>query len=153
MTISHALIDDPEIHEPKGVSMASVGQVYVADGAGSGDWGFPTAVLTLDINDITAVADYYIVFPFAATITKVYSVIDGAIGTADKVLTMSIGGVAITDGVITIAYSGSAAGDVDSCTPSAANAITQGAALKIAATGGTTNAVKVHLTIYCQRTA
>ena len=153
MTISHALIDDPEIHELKGASTASIGQIYVDDGTGSGDWGFPTAVLTLDIADITAVADYYIVFPFAATITKAYSVIDGAIGTADKVLTMSIGGVDITDGAITIAYSGSAAGDVDSCTPTALNTVTAGQAIKIAAAGATTNAVRVHVTIQIQRTA
>ena len=31
-------LTDPDIHEPKGVSGASSGQVYVADGAGSGDW-------------------------------------------------------------------------------------------------------------------
>jgi hypothetical protein len=34
----HNTITDPNIHEPKGVSAASVGQVYSADGAGSGSW-------------------------------------------------------------------------------------------------------------------
>jgi nucleoside phosphorylase len=38
MAIQHAVIEDPDIHEPKGVATATVGQVYVADGAGSGDW-------------------------------------------------------------------------------------------------------------------
>ena len=38
MTIQHSLITDPNIHEPKGIASASIGQVYVADGAGSGDW-------------------------------------------------------------------------------------------------------------------
>lgn len=38
MTIQHAAIADPEIHEPKGVSTASIQKVYVADGAGSGAW-------------------------------------------------------------------------------------------------------------------
>lgn len=36
--ISHKNITDPQIHEPKGVSAATSGQVYVADGSGSGDW-------------------------------------------------------------------------------------------------------------------
>ena len=36
--IEHVNITDPNIHEPKGVAAASVGQVYVADGSGSGDW-------------------------------------------------------------------------------------------------------------------
>ena len=38
MAIEHANITDPQIHEPKGVSQASEGMVYVADGAGSGLW-------------------------------------------------------------------------------------------------------------------
>ena len=35
----HNVLTDPFLHEPKGVSTAAVGQVYLADGAGSGDWG------------------------------------------------------------------------------------------------------------------
>jgi hypothetical protein len=38
MAIQHAVITDPDLHEPKGVATATVGQVYVADGSGSGDW-------------------------------------------------------------------------------------------------------------------
>lgn len=37
-TIQHSAIPDGERHEPKGVSTASSGQVYVADGAASGSW-------------------------------------------------------------------------------------------------------------------
>lgn len=36
--IQHVDILDPNIHEPKGVADASSGQVYVANGAGSGNW-------------------------------------------------------------------------------------------------------------------
>lgn len=38
--IQHSAITDPNIHEPKGITTASSGQVYVADGGGSGDWKF-----------------------------------------------------------------------------------------------------------------
>lgn len=38
MTIQHLVIPDPFIHEPKGVSTAPVGTVYVANGAGTGGW-------------------------------------------------------------------------------------------------------------------
>lgn len=41
MAIEHDVITDPNIHEPKGVSGASVGQVYIANGAGSGTWTTP----------------------------------------------------------------------------------------------------------------
>lgn len=34
----HASITDPNIHEPKGVSSATAGRVYVSNGSGSGTW-------------------------------------------------------------------------------------------------------------------
>lgn len=34
----HSTLSDPDIHEPKGASTATSGQVYIANGAGSGAW-------------------------------------------------------------------------------------------------------------------
>ena len=39
--VAHANIPDNELHEPKGASSAEEGQVYRADGAGSGEWVYP----------------------------------------------------------------------------------------------------------------
>jgi hypothetical protein len=36
--VNHATLTDPNLHEPKGIAAAPAGQVYIADGAGSGDW-------------------------------------------------------------------------------------------------------------------
>lgn len=36
--VQHATLTDPNLHEPKGVAAATVSEVYVADGAGSGEW-------------------------------------------------------------------------------------------------------------------
>lgn len=36
--VSHASLTGAELHEPKGVAVAGLGEVYVADGAGSGNW-------------------------------------------------------------------------------------------------------------------
>lgn len=36
--VSHALLTGSELHEPKGIETASLGEVYVADGSGSGSW-------------------------------------------------------------------------------------------------------------------
>ena len=36
--IDHELISDPYLHEPKGITSASAKQIYVADGASSGEW-------------------------------------------------------------------------------------------------------------------
>jgi len=38
MTIQHKDITEANLHEPKGVSTASTGEVYFADGSGSGAW-------------------------------------------------------------------------------------------------------------------
>lgn len=153
MTIQHSAIPDAQLHEPKGVASAVANTTYIANGGGSGSWAWLPESVTLDIATLNAVADYYVVIPYAATITKMYSVIDSAIATADKVLTLSIAGTPVTGGALTIAFSGSAAGDVDSCTPSAANAVAAGQALKIAATGGSTGDARGHLTIVYTRTA
>ena len=40
MAIEHDVIPNADLHEPKGVSAASDHQIYIADGAGSGDWRF-----------------------------------------------------------------------------------------------------------------
>lgn len=37
-TIQHNVLTTSDLHEPKGISTASAGDVYVADGAGSGTW-------------------------------------------------------------------------------------------------------------------
>ena len=52
MTIEHSDIGAGEIHEPKGVSTASSGEVYVADGAGSGEWRAETAANEVIVNSI-----------------------------------------------------------------------------------------------------
>lgn len=111
-------------------------------------------VLNLDIADLSADATYDLVMPFAGNITKLYSVIDGAVSTADVTITPSIGGVGITNGVITIATASSAAGDVDSATPTAANAVTAGQAVRFTvAGGGSGGSPRGHLTIILSRTA
>lgn len=94
------------------------------------------ALLTLDIADLSADATYYLVMPHAGTITKIWSVIDGAVATADVTITANIGATPITNGVVTIATAGSAAGDVDSATPSGANTVTAGQAINLVVAGG-----------------
>ena len=40
--VQHSVLTDPNLHEPKGVSTALEGQVYRANGSGSGSWRFPS---------------------------------------------------------------------------------------------------------------
>lgn len=39
--VDHSTLTDPELHEPKGASTATSGQVYAANGSGSGVWAKP----------------------------------------------------------------------------------------------------------------
>lgn len=76
-----------------------------------------------------------VVAPYAGTIEKIYSVTDGALTTGNAILTFSINGTPITTGVITITQAGSGAGDVDSCTPSAANVVAAGDVIECTVSG------------------
>jgi hypothetical protein len=38
MTIQHVDVTDPNIHEPKGITTAASGEIYVANGSGGGSW-------------------------------------------------------------------------------------------------------------------
>ena len=108
--------------------------------------------LCLDIADGSADATYYLVAPFAGTIVKIFTVIDGPVSTADITVTGKIGTTAITNGAVTITSAASAAGDVDSATPSAANTVTAGQAISfVVAGGGSGGSPRIHLVALLSR--
>lgn len=159
--VQHSALTGSALHETKGASSAAANTVHKADGAGNTSWG-KVAVANIDassvkqvnkkeftytIDTINTSASYYLVIPYAGVISKAWSVIDGAITGSDTTLTLEIANVAVTNGVITITQSGSAAGDVDSCTPTAANTLTAGQALEIVCNGGASNDIRCTLTI------
>lgn len=101
----------------------------------------------VQIEDISTAGQKYVVPGFSGKIKKIHSVINGAIATANAVLTAKIGGTAVTNGVITVTQSGSAAGDVDSATPTGANHFTPVQAIEIETSGASTNTVDVVITL------
>ena len=109
-------------------------------------------VLNVQMTDVSTSGSYWVVSPYAAKIKKIYSVLRGAIATANAGITVEIGGTAVTGAGITIAYSGSAAGDVDSSTPTALNTVAAGQAIEIITNGASTNAIIVNFTLVMQRT-
>lgn len=153
MSVEHANITNAYLHEPKDVSAASSDQLYHADGAGSGDWEYPEFMLNVRIPDISTADSVWVASPYAATIQKIYTTIEGAITSANAAITAEIGGTLVTDSAITVAFSGSAAGDVDSSTPSAANAVTAGQAIEIITDGGSSTAVTCNVTLVMKRTS
>lgn len=108
--------------------------------------------ITLDIADGSAEAVYYLTCPHAGTISKIYTVTDGAVATADITITAAIGVTGVTNGVVTIATAASAAGDVDSATPTAANVVTAGQAVNFTVTGGGAGGTpRIHLAMVISR--
>jgi len=102
--------------------------------------------LCLDIADGSADATYFLVAPWAGSITGIRTVIDGAVSTADITITAKIGSTGMTNGVVTIATAASAAGDVDTATPTAANTVTAGQAINfVVAGGGSGGSPRIHL--------
>lgn len=151
--VQHSALTDPELHEPKGASSATSEQFYVADGIGSGAWEYQNFVLNAVIDDISTAGSFWVVSPYAGTIEKIYTVINSPITLADATLSFEIGGTPVTSGGITIAFTGSAAGDIDSSTPSANNAVTAGQAIELITDGGSTDPCKVEVTLLMKRTS
>ena len=77
--------------------------------------------LTSTIADISTASSTFVPVPDGGKVIKIFTALQGAIGTANAAITFEIGGTAITGGGITVTQSGSAAGEVDTATPTAAN--------------------------------
>lgn len=102
---------------------------------------------TVEIPDLSAATSSWVVPGFRGKIRKIHTVIDGAITTLDAGITVEIGGVAVTGGAITIANASSAAGDVDTATPSALNTFTPGQPIEVICDGAATGTVKAVATL------
>ena len=158
--VAHSALTGSNLHEPKGVAAASAGYVYVANGSGSGTWKKVTtsevntasifnlnkSYLTCDFVDVSTAEDIYLVIPYAGTLVKVWTVLQGVITGADSVITVRDNG-GNSAGTITVAYTGSAAGDVDSLTPESNNTFTAGQKLKLSNDGGSTGAARLFVTL------
>jgi hypothetical protein len=81
----------------------------------------------------------------AGTITKIRSVINGAITGADATLSFEINGTVVTGGGITITQSGSAVLDVDTSTPSGAKVLAAGDTLEAITNGGSTGTISADI--------
>jgi len=155
----HNALTGASLHEPKGVAAASVDTLYAADGSGSGTYRKITHAsmdktsvknvnliyLTYEIVDVSTAKSFWLPCPVAGKITKIRSILHGAIATADVDLTFEIATVLVTNGIITIAFSGSAAGDEDNSTPTSLNVLAAGQAIEIITNGASTNAINATL--------
>lgn len=103
--------------------------------------------LTLDITNISSAAVVYLPSPVAGTISKITTIINGTIATANAILTGRIGSTAITGGAVTIPFSSSAAGQVNSATPTALNTVAVGNNINFTANNASTNTVRATIVV------
>lgn len=158
--VAHSTLTGADLHEPKGASAASANTVYVFDGAGSGTAQKIAAgqidasiknvnkyKLLVELSPLNSTStEAFVVFPEACTVTKITSVLAGAISGTDAVVTFTKNSVDSL-GTITVANASSAEGDVDSLTPVANNTFTANQYMKLAVTTATTGAIPLYLVI------
>ena len=85
--------------------------------------------------DISTASSCFTVAVCRGRIVKLGSAISVAITTADGVITTEINGTAVTGGGWSITQSGSAAGDVDTVIPTAANWVNEGDTIEFVSSG------------------
>ena len=145
-TILHSALTTTELHEPKGAASATANQVYVADGAGSGAWTNRQMTFSAVIADVSTAETVYIPMPYAGTVSKIITVLEGAITVADATITAK-NSAASSMGTITVAYTSSAAGDVDTLAPGSNNTVTDDDYITVETNGGSTTARKLWVTV------
>lgn len=147
----HSALTDPEIHEPKGASTASINTVYTSNGAGSGSWVAPPYTLSASFADVSTATTIYVPIPYAGTVTKVVGVLSGSLTTADAVITVR-NSAGVSMGTITVTQSGSAAGDIDTVSPVANNTVTANSFITIETNGASDTARAYEMVVFVTRT-
>ena len=104
-----------------------------------------------EIADISTASSTFVAVPDGGKIIKIITALQGAISGGNAAITFEIGGTAVTNGGITVAHSGSAAGDVDSSVPTAANEVAEDGTIEMITDGGSTGAKKLLVTFVIRR--
>ena len=107
--------------------------------------------LTTKITTISTAGSTFVPVPDGGTIIKIFTAIKNAISSANAALSWEIGGTAITGGGITITQSGSAAGDVDTAEPTAANDVLEDGTIEMITDGGSSTACECLVTFVIRR--
>ena len=156
---NHADLADAQLHELKGAAGASSGTVPVSNGSGSHTWtnmsvsnlsGLNNANLVYiqaRIPDISTADIIYVPCPLAGDIVKVITVLESAIATDNGDVRLRIAGTPVTDSDVTITAASSAAGDVDTAVPTAANTVTADSAIEVQTQGNASTAAAVEVMI------
>ena len=107
--------------------------------------------LTSTIADISTGSSTFVPVPDGGKIIKIITALQGAITSANGGISFEIGGTAVTGGGITVAYSGSAAGDVDTAEPTAANDVSEDGTIEMITDGASSGTKKLNVTFVIRR--
>ena len=107
--------------------------------------------ITAKIANISTASSTFVPIPDGGKVIKIYTALQAVIATANGAITFEIGGTAVTGGGITVAYSGSAAGDVDTAEPTAANDVSEDGTIEMITDGASSGAKKLNVTFVIRR--
>lgn len=151
--MQHKDLTGSDLHEPKGCSTATAGQVYIADGAGSGTWQNPLSGVnnlnefehSVFLEDISEQTTTYIRVGRDSTLTNLLVVIDGAITGSDATISIHRDGILLGQSM-TIPVAGSGEGVKLSLNLSPSYDFAEGQVLKISSNGVSTGTVRAFIT-------
>ena len=103
------------------------------------------------IADVSTASSTFVPVPDGGKIIKIITALQGAISGGDAAITFEIGGTAITGGGITVTQSGSAAGDVDTAEPTAANVVQENGTIEMITDGASSNTRILNVTFVIRR--
>ena len=107
--------------------------------------------ITAKIADISTASSTFVAIPDGGKVIKIITALQGAIGTANGAITFEIGGTAMTSSAITVTQSGSAAGDIDTSEPTAANDVAEGGSIEMITSGAPSNTIVLYVTFVIRR--
>ena len=107
--------------------------------------------ITSTIADISTASSTFVPVPDGGRVIKIFTALQGAIGTANGAITFEIGGTAMTGSAITVTQSGSAAGDIDTSEPTALNEVSEGGSIEMITSGAPSNTIILYVTFVIRR--
>lgn len=151
----HKDLTGAEVHEPKDIDIASAGDVYMADGSGSGSWepayqgilAINQYWLNAEMQDISAASNrVYFYVPVTSEIVSLSAILNGAITTANATLSIYVNGVLFADD-LDVPFAGSTAGSVASVNVITANTVNAGSVIEVRSDGASDTTQKAYITL------